>query len=409
MSSPQATFTLQRPGDFERNVTRAVVGGAGAGLLQLLAYRALGVLGIRGPGAFPASTEDALLPLAYLAIAVAVAICARGDRLDRVLLTGAGVVLPALPWLLGFSPAWAVGGAGAVGGALLVHAQARGVGEERTLGRARAGRDQPRPRSRPRGLLAVAGREVAAILSLKLVALAAPAALVAVVGGATFALFFGLSQIAGHVALEPDPVEQRGAELLSRLSGELRTLGDRILGLYRACGALLEKLPREPEREQLAQSLAKSTTGALEVAAEWSAVEAQLDKKALADLAAQISELRQSAASSQDALARRQLTNAADSLDEEKSRLDALTVKRERVIARLRSEAALLERARISLVGVQLGNAELRAAELGALSRRLEALAVGQSDQGALAGEVAQSMQELEKGHDTSLPVKISL
>lgn len=402
-AAPATAFTLQHQADFERNVTRCIAAGAAAAVVQHLAYKGMQLVWASGPRPFPSPTEAALLPLAWLAIAGAVWACARGDVWDRRMLIALGIALPAVPWLLGMSLHWTVVLSGAVGGVLLVRSQRCAVGDEGQLGNARAGRFHYALGAALSGALAVGGLEVAQTLTQRLLALSAPSFVIAALAGAVFALFFGLGQIAAHLALDPDPVEARCNELLAKLSGELRTLSTRALELYRACGKILGQLPHEPAREELAQSLGNLTREAVEVAAEWANVEAQLQGRAQSELGAQIQDLEKSASAAHDPLARRQLQSAAASLAEEKARLDELSLRRERVIARLKSDLAQLERARISLLGVQLGNAEVRAAELASLSRRLQSLTASQTEHAQLADAVATELQTAAVARSTAL------
>src|SRR6185312_14252918 len=106
-----------------------------------------------------------------------------------------------------------------------------------------------------------------------------------------------------------------------------------------------------------------------------------------------IQELEASAKTSRDAVARQQLELAAKSLGEELERLGELKLKRERVLARLKSQVALLERARVALIGLRSTHATVRAAELSAVSRKLNALALSQSEEAKAGHEVATSVE----------------
>ncbi|NPC79427.1 hypothetical protein HPC49_14425, partial [Pyxidicoccus fallax] len=218
---------------------------------------------------------------------------------------------------------------------------------------------------------------------------ATPALLrVGVVGG-ILGLFMGLSASAAHLGLSADPVEARAEELLPRLAGDFRTLCERALSLYRQCGQSLALLPREPAREELARTLARITRDAVELASEWAGVEAQLEERAQAELQAEREDLERSARASTDAVARRQLELAAASLAEEVERLGELKGRRERILARLRAEVALLERARVALLSLRSGQAQLKAAELSALARRFRALSSVQWEEGQSLDSVA--------------------
>ena len=92
-------------------------------------------------------------------------------------------------------------------------------------------------------------------------------------------------------------------------------------------------------------------------------------------------------------MARQQLELAARSLGEERERLGELKLKRERVLARLKSQVALLERACVALIGLRSTHATVRAAELAAVSRKLNALALTQAEEAKAGHEVATSVE----------------
>ncbi|MCP3141326.1 hypothetical protein [Pyxidicoccus xibeiensis] len=357
---------------FERTVTRALAAGAGAGLVHLATLR----LGLP-------------LPLAWLVPAAVVLACAQGDKWDRILLGGLGVLLTALPYALGMAPAWTVACSAAAAGALLVRARLSERGEKGQVADAR-------PTLVHFGLgaalgagLTLAGVEVARVFTVRLADLATPALLGAGVSGGILGLFVGLSAVAAHLALSADPVEARAEELLPRLSGDFRTQSERALTLYRQCGQSLALLPREPAREELARTLARITRDAVELASEWAGVEAQLEERAQAELQAEREDLERSARASTDAVARRQLELAAASLGEEVQHLGELKQRRERILARLRAEVALLERARVALLSLRSGQAQLKAAELSALARRFRSLSSVQWEEGQSLDAVA--------------------
>ncbi len=357
---------------FERTVTRALAGGAGAGLIHLATLR----VGLP-------------LPLAWLVPAAVVLACAQGDRWDRILLGGLGVLLTALPYALGMAPEWTVACSAAAAGALLVRARLSERGEKGQVAEAR-------PTLIHFGLgavlsagLTLAGSEVARVFSARLSDLATPALLGASVAGGILGLFVGLSAVAAHLGLSADPVEARAEELLPRLAGDFRMLCERALSLYRQCGQSLAVLPREPAREELARTLARITRDAVELASEWAGVESQLEERAQAELQAEREDLERSARASTDAVARRQLELAAASLAEEVEHLGELKGRRERILARLRAEVALLERARVALLSLRSGQAQLKAAELSALARRFRSLSSVQWEEGQALDAVA--------------------
>ncbi len=373
---PAAALSLQQREIFERNVTRSVAAGALAGLAGFLSARfSLG------------------LPLAWLAVTGVALAHVRGDRWDRILLTGLSLVLPAVPWLFGLSAAWTVGMAGAAAGLLMVKARLTERGEEGNVGISRPGVAHYAAAALATGGLTVAGTQVAKILFARLTQLSTPELLSFAASGTIVALFAGLGSLASHVALQADPVEARVEALLPSLSGEFETQLARALNVYRQAGVQLAALPRDAAREELARTLSKLTRDAAELAADWSGVEAHVQESAHASLQKDIQELEASAKTSRDAVARQQLELAAKSLGEELERLGELKLKRERVLARLKSQVALLERARVALIGLRSTHATVRAAELSAVSRKLNALALSQAEEAKAGHEVATSVE----------------
>lgn len=357
---------------FERTVTRGLAAGAGAGVLHLAA-----------------SAVGLHVPLAYLVAASTLLASARGDKWDRILLSGLGVLVPAVPYALGMAPAWELGFSAAATGALLVRAHLSERGEEGQVGELRPTVANFLLGAGLCAALTLGGVEIAGVLTARLAQVATPVPLSAGLAGAIVGLFMGLSAISAHLALSADPVEARCEELLPRLSGDFRTLAERALTLYRQCGQSLAQLPREPAREELARSLARMTRDAVELASEWAGVEAQMEEHAHAELLAERDDLQRTARASTDAVARRQLELAAASLTEELERLDELKVRRERILAKLRAEVALLDRARVSLLSLRSGHAQMKAAELSALARRFRALSTSQLEEGQVMDAVA--------------------
>lgn len=374
--SNTAVIELQHRESFERNVTRALAAGAGAGVL-----------------AFVSNRLHVPVPLSFLALVATSLACVRGDRFDRLLLMGLSVVLPAVPWLFGFSAAWTVALAGAAAGGLMVKARLAERGEEGSVGVDRPGLLHYIGTALATAGLAVAGTEVAKILASRLQDLSTPMLLTYAASGVIIALFAGIGSLASHVALKADPVEAACEELIPTLSGEFEKQLTRALSLYRQAGAQLAALPRDAAREELARTLQKLVKDAADLAGQWAGVEAQVQEDAHGELKKEIDELLASARAARDAVARQQLEAAAHSLKEELGRLGELRLKRERVLARLKSQVALLERARVALIGMRSTHATVRAAEMAAVARKLNALALSQGTEARLAHEVATTAE----------------
>jgi hypothetical protein len=382
--------------EFERNVTRALAAGAGAGLLHLAVLK-----------------TGLALPLAYLALAGTVLAVARGDKWDRILLSVLGVLLPALPYALGMTPAWTAGLSAAAAGALLVRAHLNERGEEGQVGERRPTLVNYLLGAGLCAALTLGGVEVARILAARLTELATPMLLGAGLAGAVVGLFVGLSSVAAHLALASDPVEARCEELLPQLSGDFHTLAERALTIYRQCGQSLAQLPREPAREELARTLSKMTRDAVELASEWAGVESQLEERAQTELQTEREELLRGAKASTDVVARKQLESAAASLGEEIEKLGELKQRRERILARLRAQVAQLDRARVALLSLRSGHAQMKAAELTALTRRFRTLASSQLEEGqamdAVAAQATLAQTEVPSTAPAPTPVSIEV
>ena len=393
-----AVLQLQQREAFERNVGRALVAGALAGALHVTAFRVgnafSGVFDALRSQPFPAPESQQLVPLTLLAIvAAAVASVRGGDRLDRALLLGMALALPILPTFFGLTASWTVAFSGALAGGVMVRAHLCERGEERQVAAGRPGWLNYALGAALTGGLALVGTDIARILALHLRDFAAPSLVMGVFGATAIALFVALGSIAAHVALRPDPVEARCESLLPHLNGELHTLASRALELYRQCGRALSVLPREAAREELARTLSRMTGDAVELASEWSALEEQLEVDGISHLEHELRDLDKSAKASKDALARRQLELAAASLREEMERLEELKVRRERIVAKLKAEVALLDRARVGLIGMRSGHVQIKAAALSALTRKFNALSTAQSDEARIADQIASSAE----------------
>lgn len=371
-----AVLQLHQRETFERNVTRALVAGAGAGVVAFLATRA-----------------HLPIPLSFLSVVAATLACVRGKALERLSLAAMATTLPALPWFFGLAPGWTVAIAGAVAGALMVKSRLAEKGDEGSLGAVRPGAVHYVGGALATAGLAVAGTEVAKILSTRMTDVQTPLLLNLAVSGTIVALFAGLGSLASHVALKSDPVEAECEELLATTTGDFATQIAKGLSLYRQAGVQLAALPREPAREELARTIQKLTKDAVELAREWAGVESSVHEDAYAALQKEIDELVRSAAAARDVVARQQLEMAATSLKEELTRLGEMRLKRERVLAKLKAQVALLERARVSLIGMRSSHATVRAAEMSAVTRKLSSLALGQADEARLAHEVATTAE----------------
>lgn len=334
--------------DFETRTLRALAGGAGAGVLGAVAHRMgipvdVGYLGV--VGAALAAVRPALSAWAALRLAL--------------------LVLPIFPFFFEAPAGVSQGLSGAIAAALVTW-----------LGQ---GREEPAPlplvgaSAAAAGALVPLGVYVQAVLEARLSG-GAPGLLGSMAGYAAVALFWSIGTLPAHLRVHLDAVAAQGAALESTLSGEAQELCVRALGLYRQGRALAAKLTPSPGRTELQGALEKMAREAFTLAESHAGLEAQLASVVLGDVDAQVRDLKARAAATEDSVARRQLELAASSLGEELNHMETLGRRRERLLAQLHAQVALLERARVSLVGVQGGQLGDKGAQAAQLAKRLSAL-----------------------------------
>jgi len=197
-------------------------------------------------------------------------------------------------------------------------------------------------------------------------------------GLAVVALFWSVGRLATHLEVHANAVETRGARLQARMTGEPQELVARTVTLYRECRtetALLGPAPGRKELEGVLDTLALAVFNRAEAHAQ---LESQLKGARMEDVDNQVTGLRAKAAATTDAVARRQLELAAGALGEELKQLDSMGRKRERLLAQLHAQVAMMERARVSLVAVRGGDVASKGEQAAQLARRLAEL--GQED-----------------------------
>lgn len=332
--------------DFEKRTLLALAGGGAVGVLAALAQR------------FHVPVDPGV---AVVAAALAAAQPVKGYRAALRL---ALAVLPALPYFFEAVDPVPQAFSGAIAAALVAWA---GQGSERfgKVPEIAAG-------AVAAGALVPLGMYVQEVLNARF--FPNGGLLGALLGFTSVALFWGVGTLASHVTLHMDPVESRGGTLETTLTGEAKDLVARTLNLYRQCRAVAMKMPAGPGRNELVEVLRKMAREAFTLAESHAGLVAQLMSVAQGDVDAQVKDLRARAEAAEDAVARRQLELAASSLGEELNRLDTLSRKRERLLAQLHAQVALLERARVSLVGAAGSEASAKGAQAAQLAKRLSSL-----------------------------------
>lgn len=347
--------------EFESRTLRALGGAACVGILAAVAQRLH----------FP-------LEAGYFAVVAAALAGTQVARRHAMGLRLALVALPAVPFFFDTPEPIPQSLAGAIAAALVAW-----------LGS--SGRDEPgRPfpvaaSAAAAGVLVPLSLHVQQVLEARL--LGTRGLLPVLAGFLVVALFWAIGTLPANMVVELDAVEARGRLLADSLKGEARDLAARALGLYRQCKASVLGMPASPGRLELQGVVEKMAADSFSLAEAHAGLEAQLGSVVANDVDAQVRELRSRAAATQDSVARRQLELAASSLGEELNHLDALARRRERLLAQLHAQVALLERARVSFIGVQGSELGAKGAQAAQLARRLKSL--GEDSAAPVSGDAA--------------------
>ncbi len=337
---------LQEREDFEVRTLRALGGGAAVGLAVAATWR----MGLR-------------MDMGFFAIAGAALASAQVDWKVRLgMLVGLPVLLN-LPDLLNVPSPLAEGCMGALA-----------AGVVGALGM----KWRPKPLqvlagAVGAGALVPLGMYVKAVMEARLFD-GKQGPLSGLLGLSVVALFWAVGMLATHVRVHASAVEARGSALETQLTGEAQSLVSRAVVLYQQCSTEASRLPAGAGRTELQGVLEKMAREVFSLAETHAGLEAQLHAVQQGDVDAQVKELKAKAAATTDMVARRQLELAASSLGEELNHLDILSRKRERLMAQLHAQVALLERARVSMVGVRGGDVASKSAQAAQLAHRLAAL-----------------------------------
>ena len=348
-----AAVAFASPELFERTLLRGTLGAAAGGLLA-------GLIALTAGVASPVT----------LALVLAGALAALGNRRTFVILGVLGLLAGALVALTNTYPTFYLAAAGALAGSGISLARyLSGEGDGRRISLTRV------------ALVAIAGAG-AILVGTETVAVFAshgffdgvPVPLAFAARGALAGFFFGLSGSALHVQAGTDPVDAAYDAIAGELTGELARLSSQAVDLYRRCREALARSPQSAARAHVGRSLVEVTTRTLDVARRWHAVDLELGERAESDVDKRLTEVRALIAKSTDATAKRQLQAAERALTEEQAQISRIRAGRERVLARLHADLAILERTRFALLALRCTDAHMLATELSHLSENLSAL-----------------------------------
>lgn len=336
---------------FHRTVARAAVGGAGGALIADLIARALSL----SVGFSP------LFLIAAFTGAIALVGASRKKTRDLVTASGLGVLGGSLFTLAAAWPPFA---------ALLLGGAAAPVLAKKTSIKRKA------VTAVVTGVLATAGFYVGqVVLSNGLLAGLLPGPVAAATAGAAVGLFIGLASAPKHLARRRDPVDVRYLQALTIRDGELHEILSRALSIYQGVRAdLAHRTEEDPTIGQLGGSVSDHTLRILDIVEQCRAVESDLASLPGYEMDERIAALENKAKSATDATARQSYERAIADLDEQRQASTAIRRGRERVIARLHANVALLEKVRFSLIRLKSADTERFGGEGSPVSMALEEL-----------------------------------
>lgn len=226
-----------------------------------------------------------------------------------------------------------------------------------------------------------------------------PGPLASAAAGAAAGLFFGLSAAPRHLSPPSDPVELAFGEALSIKDGELHDILQRALSIHQAVRADLAARTEDPAVAGLGQRVAELMLRALSIAEQCRRIEADMAATPAYELEDRMAGLRRKAEAASDLAARDTYLVAVASLDGQRRALEAIGRGRERVVARLHANLALLEKVRFSLLHLRSADAERSGSEISPVTEALEELSRALDATSSAVGEVfGRSGGELPSG-----------
>lgn len=201
-----------------------------------------------------------------------------------------------------------------------------------------------------------------------------PVPLSAAIAGAAAGLFFGLSAAPKYLARPMDPVETAYLEALHTKDGELHEILSRALSIHSAVRSDLENRKSDASLGQLGTRVSELMMRILHISTQCRRIESDMAAAPAYELEERISSLKRKADAASDTAARNTYMTAIESLDGQRRALESVSRGRERVIARLHANVALLEKVRFSLLHLRSADAERFGGEITPVTNALEEL-----------------------------------
>lgn len=213
------------------------------------------------------------------------------------------------------------------------------------------------------------------------------------VGGAVLALCGAIATLPAHLGRERSALERGRTALMAQMKGQFLALAFETRKLFDCCLDAVNGLERLDGKGALIQTLERIALDNLTVCAHWSQLDERLSEVSRAELAARCSTLEQAAAAASDPIVQRQLAAQLQLCREQTEQLTSFATRRDRAVERIRSQLALLERARLSLWMASLGDVAQQLADGEQLARTLEGLSEGPRHEGEARADLAEPLR----------------
>jgi hypothetical protein len=220
---------------------------------------------------------------------------------------------------------------------------------------------------------------------------ALPPILLQTAAGGAFGLLMGMTPAPLHLEIDSEQVALALRRLRPTLDGELRTLVLRIVEVRARALKLLEQSRADVDvRRETKRGLDGVALMAIELTERFAVVDHVLTRMPLPGIEERVAQLRTQLESASDTMVRRDLERALAALNDQRTQVERLLNSRQRLVARLQSELASLEKTEMSLALLISGDAAvagLRLESIGSsLGRQAQELeAEGSALQEALA------------------------
>lgn len=176
--------------------------------------------------------------------------------------------------------------------------------------------------------------------------------------GAAFGLLMGMTTAPLHLQLDADSIGTALKRLRPTLDGELRSLVMRIVDVRHRALKLLSQSRADGEvRRETRRGLDGVALLSIELTERFSAVDHVLTRMPLPRIDERSTEIRTQLEGATDVSVRRDLEKALQALTDQRLQVDRLSQSRQRLVARLQSELAALEKTEMSLALLISGDA----------------------------------------------------